>query len=35
MTTFKIKTLNGEESQETEVISGLRVTSATKKKCMD
>ena len=31
MTTIKIKTLNGEESQETEVISDLKVTSSTRK----
>ena len=31
MTNIKIKTLNGEESQETEVISDLKVTSSTGK----
>ena len=31
MTTIKIKTLNGEESQETEAISNLRVSSSTGK----
>ena len=31
MTTIKVKTLNGKESQETEAISGLKVTSLTGK----
>ena len=31
MTTIKVKTLNGDESQETETISGLKVTSLTGK----
>ena len=31
MTTIKVKTLNGEESQETEAINGLKVTSLTEK----
>ena len=31
MTTIKVKTLNGEESQETEAINGLKVTSLTGK----
>ena len=35
MKTVKIKTLSGEESQETEAISNLKVTSSTGKKCMD
>ena len=35
MITIKIKTLNGEDSLETEAFNGLKMTSVTGKKCMD
>ena len=35
-TTVKIKTLNGEESQETEAVSGLKVSKSSEERmCID